>query len=111
MRTEILRSESMGSNSIHSIIEKIEPGIVMLNQDLSVFFINRMFMLIFSDITREQLFRGDILGIHRQENRDRVREMLRLAIETKRQIQTTLRFNRNDDKDRYILIKLIPLVD
>jgi DNA-binding LytR/AlgR family response regulator len=101
----------MGSSSIHSIIENIEPGIVILNQDLSVFHVNRMFMLIFSEFTREQLFQGDILGIHRKESRDRVREMLRLVIEAKRQIQTTLRFDRNDDKDRFILIKLIPLVD
>jgi hypothetical protein len=111
MRTEINRSEPMGSDSIHSIIENIEPGIVILNKDLSVFFVNRRIMLIFSNITQEQLFLGDIMGIHRQESRDKVREMLRLTSETKRQVPTTLRFIRNDDKDCHILITLVPLVD
>ncbi|NVN89091.1 MAG: LytTR family transcriptional regulator DNA-binding domain-containing protein [Desulfuromonadales bacterium] len=101
----------MGTNSILSTIEQIEPGVVILNQDRSVSHINHVFMLLFSDISLEQLFQGDILEIHRPESRERVREMLRLAAEVKRQVPTTLRFIRNDDKDRYILIKLIPLVD
>jgi len=101
---------NMGANSVLNVIEQIEPGIVILNQDLSVSHINRMFMLHFSDISLEKLFQDDILGIHRQENRDRVKETLRLVAEVKRQVPITLKFSRNDDKDRYFLIKLVPLV-
>lgn len=101
----------MAGSGVFSIIEQIEPGVVILNRDRSISHINRMFMLLFSDIPLEKLFQGDILDIHRPESRDRVRETLRLAAEAKRQVPTTLRFIRNDDKDRYILIKLIPLVD
>ncbi len=101
----------MGVTNVLSIIEQIEPGVVILNQDLSVSHINRVFMLLFCDIPLEQLFLGSILEIHRQESRDRVRDMLRLAAEAKRQVPTTIRFIRNDDKDRYLLIKLVPLVD
>lgn len=101
----------MGSTSILNAIEQIEPGVVILNRDRSISHINRMFMLLFSDISLKKLFQGDILEFHRPESRDRVRETLRLVVEAKRQIPTTLRFIRNDDKDRYLLIKLIPLVD
>jgi DNA-binding LytR/AlgR family response regulator len=100
----------MGTN-IHAILEQIEPGVVVLNDNLTVSHISRMFMLLFSDISRELLFQGDILQIHRPENRDRVRDTLRLVAEAKRQVPTTLRFIRNDDKDRYLVLKLIPLVD
>ena len=100
----------MGTN-IHAILEQIEPGVVLLNDNLTVSNISRMFMLLFSDISRELLFHGDILQIHRAENRDRVRDALRLVMEAKRQVPTTLRFIRNDDKDRYLVLKLIPLVD
>jgi DNA-binding LytR/AlgR family response regulator len=100
----------MGTN-IHAILEQIEPGVVVLNDNLTVSHISRMFMLLFSDISRELLFQGDILQIHRAENRDRVRDTLRLVAEAKRQVPTTLRFIRNDDKDRYLVLKLIPLVD
>ncbi len=99
------------SSGILSIIEQIEPGVVILNQDHSVSHINHLFMLLFSDIPLDRLFQGDILEFHRPECRDRVKETLRLAAEAKRQIPVTLRFIRNDDRDRYILIKLIPLVD
>jgi len=94
-----------------SIIENIEPGIVILNQDLSISHLNGMFMLLFSDIPREQLFKGDILGFHGTETRSRVTEMLRLAREAKRQIPLSLKIIRNNAQDRYLLIKLIPLFD
>jgi len=100
----------VGTN-IHAILEQIEPGVVVLNDNLTVAHISRMFMLLFSDISRELLFQGDILQIHRAENRDRVRDTLRLVTEAKRQVPATLRFIRNDDKDRYLVLKLIPLVD
>jgi len=97
--------------NIHTILEQIEPGVVVLNDNLTVSHISRMFMLLFSDMSRELLFQGDILQIHRAENRDRVRDALRLVAEAKRQVPATLRFIRNDDKDRYLVLKLIPLVD
>jgi DNA-binding LytR/AlgR family response regulator len=100
----------MGTN-IHAILEQIEPGVVVLNDNLTVSHISHMFMLLFSDISREVLFQGDILQIHCAEHRDRVRDTLRLVAEAKRQVPTTLRFIRNDDKDRYLVLKLIPLVD
>ena len=100
----------MGTN-IHTILEQIEPGVVVLNDNLTVSHISRMFMLLFSDISRDLLFQGDILQIHRAENRDRVKDTLRLVAEAKRQVPATLRFIRNDDKDRYLVLKLIPLVD
>jgi len=101
----------MGRSTILNIIEHIEPGIVILNPDMSVSHINRMFMLLFSGVPLEQLFQGDILGFHREENRSRVGEMLRLAKDAKRQIPLSLKIIRNDGQDRYLLIKLIPLVD
>lgn len=101
----------MGGNSLLDIIERIEPGIVILNQDLTVSHINRMFMLLFSELPREQLFGGDILGFHSEENRLRVTDMLRLATEAKRQIPLSLKIIRNDGQDRFLLIKLVPLVN
>lgn len=101
----------MVSSSILNTIERIEPGLVILNRDRTVSHVNHVFMLLFSDIPLERLFRGDILEFHRPESRDRVKETLRLAADAKRQVPLTLRFIRNDDRDRYILIKLIPLMD
>lgn len=101
----------MGKSTLLNIIEHIEPGIVILNQDLSVSHINRMLILLFNGISREELFKGDILTFHREGLRRKVGDMLRLAADAKRQVPLSLKIISNDGQDRYLLVKLIPLVD
>ncbi|OGW37639.1 MAG: histidine kinase [Nitrospirae bacterium GWD2_57_9] len=101
----------MSSRSLINMIESIEPGIVILNSDYSVSHINRMFILLFGDVPVERLFQTDILGFHREEDRGKVGDMLRLAGESKRQIPLSLKMISHDGQDRYLLIKLTPLVD
>lgn len=101
----------MQGNTLLNIIEHIEPGIVILNQDLTVSHISRMFMTLFSSLSREKLFQGDILGFHAEKDRHRVTDMLRLVTEAKRQIPLSLKLIRSDGHDRFLLIKLIPVID
>jgi hypothetical protein len=101
----------MSSRSLIAMIESIEPGIVILNSDYSISHINRMFILMFGEIPVERLFQADIIGFHREEDRGKVGDMLRLAGESKRQIPLSLKMISHDGRDRYLLIKLTPLVD
>ena len=101
----------MSSRSLIAMIENIEPGIVILNSDYSISHINRMFILMFGEIPVERLFHTDILGFHREDDRGKVGDMLRLAGESKRQIPLSLKMISRDGRDRYLLIKLTPLVD
>jgi len=100
----------MGSRTFLNIIENIEPGIVILNKDLSISHINRMLMLMFSDFPREQLFQGSVLDLHSEKIRRKITSLLNLAEEAKRQIPLSLKIIRHDGQDSYFLIKLIPLV-
>lgn len=101
----------MTSRSVISIIEKMEPGIVILNGDYSISHLNRMFILMFGEVPVDRLFQTDVLGFHREADRDRVGAMLRLTGESKRQIPLSLKMITRDGLDRYLLIKLTPLVD
>jgi DNA-binding LytR/AlgR family response regulator len=101
----------MGSRSLLNLIENIEPGIVVLNKDLSVSHINRMFLIMFSHIERQKLFQGSVLGFHNEENRLKMTELLRLAQEAKRQVPLSLKIIRHDGLDCYFLLKLIPIMD
>jgi len=101
----------MGSSPILSIIENIEPGVVILNNDLSVSHINRMFLLMFSHFKRERLFEGNVLDFHDEEIRRKISEMLRLTKDAKRQVPLSLKIIRHDGLDCYFLIKLVPLVE
>ncbi len=101
----------MGSRTLLNIIENIEPGIVILNNDLSVSHINRMFILMFSHFEKERLFRGNILDFHNEENRKKMVELLSLTRDAKRQIPLSLKIIRHDGMDCWLLIKLVPIVD
>ncbi|MDD2321159.1 MAG: LytTR family transcriptional regulator DNA-binding domain-containing protein [Geobacteraceae bacterium] len=101
----------MGTSPILSIIENIEPGVVILNNDLSVSHINRMFLLMFGHVKPERLFQGNVLALHGEEVRGRMAEMLRLTRESKRQVPLSLKIFRHDGRDCYFLIKLVPLIE
>ena len=101
----------MSSRTLVSMIESLEPGIVILNSDYSISHINRMFVLMFGEVPVDRLFQTDILGFHREEDRTRVGEMLRLTGDSRRQIPLSLKMISRDGRDRYLLIKLTPLVD
>ncbi|MRR06853.1 MAG: PAS domain-containing protein [Deltaproteobacteria bacterium] len=101
----------MGTSPILSIIENIEPGVVILNNDLSVSHINRMFLLMFSHFKRERLFQGNILNLHNEDISRKISEMLRLTKESKRQIPLSLKILRHDGLECYFLIKLVPLME
>jgi len=102
---------AMSSRSLINMIESIEPGIVILNSDHSISHINRMFILMFGEVPVDRLFQTDILGFHRDEDLGKVGDMLRLTGESRRQIPLSLKMISRDGKDRYLLIKLTPLVD
>ena len=100
----------MTSSNLLTIIENIEPGIVVLNKDHSISHINRMMMLMFSDFSRERLFQGSVLDLHSEKIRRKMLKLFRLTEEAKRQIPLSLKIIRHDGLDSYFLIKLIPLV-
>jgi DNA-binding LytR/AlgR family response regulator len=101
----------MHSRTLLAIIENMEPGVVILNSDLTVSHINRAFLLMFSHFERERLFRGSVLDFHGEEERRRMTELLRLTREAERQVPLSLKIIRHDGLDCFFLIKLVPLVD
>ncbi len=101
----------MGNRTLLTVIENIEPGIVILNSDLTVSHINRRFLLMFSHLDREKLFKGSVMELHTPESRRKMADMLRLTREANRQVPLSLKFIRHDGLDCYFLIKLVPIVD
>lgn len=96
---------------ILSIIEQVEPGVVILNDDLTVSSVSSMIFMIFGHIPRERIFAGDLLGIHSEEAREKVRETLRLARQAQRHIPLSLKFITSEGHDRYLLVKLITVTE
>lgn len=99
------------TRSLITMIEQMEPGIVILNSDLTIASVSSMVFMIFGHIPREQIFAGDLLGLHREEVRAKVAETLRLARQARRHIPLSLKFITNEGRDRYLLIKLVTLAE
>lgn len=99
------------SRTLISMVEQMEPGIVILNSDLTVASVSSMVFLIFGTVPQERLFSGDLLGLHREEVRGKVAETLRLARQARRHIPLSLKFITTEGQDRYLLIKLVALTE
>ncbi len=99
------------SRTLISMIEQMEPGVVILNNDLTVVSVSSMIFMIFGNIPRERIFEGDLLGLHRDEARAKVAETLRLARQAQRHIPLSLKFITSEGRDRYLLIKLLSMVE
>lgn len=99
------------SLTLIKMIEQMEPGVVILNNDLTVSSVSSMVFLIFGHIPREQLFSGGLLDLHTEEARAKVKETLRLARQAQRQIPLSLKFITRDGQDRYLLVKLVALAE
>ncbi len=99
------------TRSLINMIEQMEPGVVILNSNLTVASVSSMIFMIFGHIPRERIFEGDLLGLHREEVRAKVAETLRLARQAKRHIPLSLKFITSEGQDRYLLIKLVSLAE
>lgn len=92
-------------------MEQIEPGVVVLNEDLTVCSVSSAVFLIFGQIPRERIFEGDLLGIHGEQARPKVMETLRLARQAQRHIPLSLKVLSGAGQERYLLVKLVPLTE
>ena len=101
----------MESEKLLNLLEQLDPGIVMFDDDLSVSYINRSLMLIFPSISKEVLFSGDIMGLHSELIQTKIRAMLRLMKDSSRPIPFSFKQISVDHRDRYLFIKLIPLLN
>lgn len=100
----------MDNEKLLNMLERLDPGIILFDDNLSVSSINRSVMLIFSGISRETLFSGDIMGLHSAQVQSKIRAMLRLMKDSSRQVPFSFKRISAHHQDRYLFIKLIPLL-
>jgi len=101
----------MDSDRLLNLLEQMDPGIVIFDDNLSVSYINRALMLIFPGVHKEDLFSGDIMGLHSERIQTRIRAMVRLMKDSSRPIPFSFKRISIHQSDRYLFIKLIPLLD
>jgi len=101
----------MDSKELFGLLEKMDPGIVMFDDDFTISYINRVLLLIFPGIHKVDMFAGDIMSLHSESVQRRIRTMLRLMKDSSRPVPFSFKRISVHHSDRYLFIKLIPLLN
>jgi DNA-binding LytR/AlgR family response regulator len=102
---------SMETDNLLKLIERIEPGLVLFDNAFNVKYINQSLLLIFPQISKEELFRSNLLQLHEEQPRKQIREVLRLMKDASRPVSFTIRHMGRDRRERFLFLKLMPLFD
>ncbi len=99
-----------GKNFLKAL-EKLDPGIILFDDNLSVKYINRFVMHTFSEFSKNELFTQDIMGLHDENVQTKIKEMLRLMRDSSRPVPFSFKRICANNIDHYLFIKLIPMID
>lgn len=92
-------------------LKDIEPGVIIFsNSDYKIDFVNNIFLLQFSEFSREELFEKDILAFHKPASIKKIKKMVDTLTNTERASPFLLKKYDLYGNDKYLLIKLIKLV-
>lgn len=101
----------METNNLLNLLEKIEPGIVLFDNDFNVKFINQALLLIFPQVSKNEVFSTNLLALHQDKPRMQIREVFRLMKDATRAVPFTIRHMGHDRQERFLFLKLMPLFD
>lgn len=105
------KSIPLMDKSLHDQLEKLDPGIVLFDNDFTITYINHALMLLFSDISREEFFGRNLMEMHGGKARERLQELVSLMKDSTRSIPFSIKRMTSSRRERFLLLKLMPLLD
>ena len=97
-------------NNFVSLLNHLEPGIVIFDGEYRIRYINRMILTLFNNVAPTDIFSRSLLKLHHQESVGKIKKMLDLLNASKRQIPFSIKILLRENQYRYLFIKLIDLV-
>jgi len=76
----------MEKNYYLDIIKNLEPGVVIFDEDMNVLHLNNLILSYFPGFTKDQVFSKNILDIHSEDSKEKIRDMIRRINETGEQV-------------------------
>jgi DNA-binding LytR/AlgR family response regulator len=101
----------MDQKSLLEHLEKLDPGIVLFDNGFTITYINHALMVIFSDVPREEFFGRNLMELHGAKARERLQTVFSLMKDSTRSIPFSIRRMSSGRQDRFLLLKLMPLLD
>lgn len=105
------RSAGMETNNLLKLLEQMEPGIVLFDNEFNIRFINQALLLIFPQIPKDRVFSTNLLQLHEDRPRLQIQEVFRLMKDATRPVPFTIRHMGRDQQERFLFLKLMPLFD
>jgi PAS domain S-box-containing protein len=99
----------MEKNYYLDIIKSLEPGVVIFDEDMNVLHLNNLILSHFPGFTKDQVFSVNILEIHSEGSKEKIREMIKRISETGEQVVNQFKIQSYNHEDRYFLLRLIKL--
>jgi len=93
-----------------SLLNTLEPGIVIFDKSYKIHHINRVVMVLFSDFSSSDIFGQSLIDLHQKSSSEKIAKMLELLVTSKRQVPFSLKILSQDNNSRYLFMKLISLL-
>jgi PAS domain S-box-containing protein len=101
----------METDHLLDLLERIEPGLVLFDDEFNIRYINQALLLIFPQMSKDEVFRGNLLQLHAEQPRRQIRQVIRLMRDASRPVPYTIRHMGRDRHERFLLLKLMPLCE
>ena len=93
-----------------SLLNTLEPGIVIFDKDYRIHHINRVVLILFSDFSSADIFNKSLTDLHQKASSEKIAGMLELLSTSKRQIPFSIKILSRDNRVSYLFMKLISLL-
>lgn len=103
--------DAMDHHNLPNLLERMDPGIVLFDNDFRVSYVNRALMHIFAETSREAIFDQSLLEMHRGPSGKRLQELVDLMRDSSRQVSFSIKRMSGGPRDLFLLLKLMPLLD
>ncbi len=93
-----------------SLLNTLEPGIVIFDKDYRIRHINRVVLVLFSEFSSTEIFDKSLVDLHQKSSSEKITRMLDLLTTSKRQVPFSIKILSKDQDSRYLFMKLISLL-
>jgi DNA-binding LytR/AlgR family response regulator len=93
-----------------SLLNTLEPGIVIFDKAYKIHYINRIVLILFSEVSPSEIFGKSLLNLHHKDAAGKITRMLDLLSTSKHQIPFSIKILSKDNRDKYLFMKLISLL-
>lgn len=101
----------MDHHNLPNLLEHMDPGMVLFDNDFRISHVNQALLQIFADTPQKAIFEQNLLAMHGGSKRAKMLELFGQMKDSSRQISFSIKRMSGNQRDLFLLLKLMPLLD